>query len=355
MPRKLLGQKKGDLVMKKRLLCIIVGCMFSLSLVACGGGSSESMTYDSAIEEAAPYDDYYGAEMNSYGSEDGMYEEKSSTENTENTAVSKRKLIKTVELDVETKDYDGMVVNLETQITELGGYIESLNCYGSEYRHASITARIPVAKLDGFVKQIGETSNVTRRSESVEDVTLQYVDLDSHTRMLEEEQERLLELLETAYSIEDMITIESRLGEVRYQLESMKSQLRTFDNQVDYSTVHIDIEEVIELTPVVELSDGERIVQGFAKSVADVCHGIKEFFIELIINIPYILVWAVLIGIVIVIIRIIIKISDKHSAKILKERQEKMNAGVYASPFVNRPSVATDNKNEEHVTSDKTE
>ena len=340
--------------MKKKLIAIMMATALSMALAACGSAGSSS--YDAAVEEAAPFEDSYGAELNSYGAEDGMYEEKPSAETSENTALANRKLIKTVELDVETKDYDGMVVNLETQITELGGYIESLNCYGSEYRHASITARIPVAKLDGFVKQIGETANVTRRSESVEDVTLQYVDLDSHTKMLEEEQERLLELLETAYSIEDMITIESRLGEVRYQLESMKSQLRTFDNQVDYSTVHIDIEEVIELTPVVELSDGERIVQGFAKSVADVCHGIKEFFIELIINIPYILVWGVLIGIIVLVIRIIVKMSDKRTEKIVRERQNKINAGEYTSPFVSRPSSAVQNKKtEEQVISDKTE
>ena len=343
--------------MKKRLLSAIMVCMLSVSLAACGGGSSESASYDAAVmEEAAPAEDYYGAEMNSYATEDAMVDMKTGEVAEENAAVSNRKLIKTVNLGVETKDYDGLLVHLEAQIDELGGYIEYLDCYGSSYRHASITARIPAAKLDGFVKQIGETANVTSRSESVEDVTLQYVDLDSHTRMLEEEQERLLELLETASTIEDMITIESRLGEVRYQLESMKSQLRTFDNQVDYSTVHIDIEEVIELTPVVELTDGERIAQGFAKSVADVLHGIKEFFIGLIINLPYIIVWAVVIAIAVLIIRIIMKISDKRSQKLAQERQNRINSGGYVSPFVNRPAAGVqDNKTDDTTTSDKTE
>lgn len=332
--------------MKNRLITAITMCMLAMTLSACGG-SSESSAYDASVMEEAAAEEYYDVEMNSYATEDVMADGIKGDTVEENTAVSNRKLIKTVNLDVETKDYDGLVANLEKQIVELGGYIESLDCYGSDYRHASITARIPAAKLDGFVKQIGETANVTGRSESVEDVTLKYVDLDSHTRMLEEEQERLLELLETAYTIEDMITIESRLGEVRYQLESMKSQLRTFDNQVDYSTVHIDIDEVIELTPVVELSDGERIVQGFTKSVADVLHGIKEFFIGLIINIPYIIVWAVVITILVLIIRAIMKISDKRSAKIAQERMNKVNAGGYTSPFINRPETK-ENKTEEH-------
>ena len=327
--------------MKKRLLTILIAGALSMALAACGGSLSDYESYDSAVMEnamEAPYEDYYGEELNSYSSA-GSGAEKGTAEVQKESSVSKRKLIKTVYMDVETKDYDGLVANLETQIVELGGYIESLSCYGSSDRRASITARIPASKLDGFVRNVGENANVTSRSESVEDVTLKYVDLDSHTRMLEEEQERLLELLGNAYTIEEIITIESRLSEVKYQLESMKSQLRTFDNQIDYSTVHIDIDEVIELTPVVELSDGERIAQGFAKSVADVLHGLKEFFIELIINLPYIVVWAILIGIILVFARIIMKLSDKRSQRIYKERQAKIASGEYRSPFVEKPSA----------------
>lgn len=338
--------------MKKRVIAACLAVMLSMALAACGGSSKSAdyaVTEEAAAEATA--EEYYEAEMNSYAADDGIMVDKAAEEGTgENTALADRKLIKTVNLDVETKDYDGLLTNLETQIVELGGYIEYLDCYGSSYRHASITARIPVDKLDGFVKQIGETANVTGRSESVEDVTLQYVDLDSHVRMLEEEQERLLELLETAATIEDMITIESRLGEVRYQLESMKSQLRTFDNQVDYSTVHININEVIELTPVVELTDGERIAQGFSKSVADVLYGIKEFFINLIINIPYIIVWVIVIAVILVIIRIFMKISDKRTKRLSEERLAKIQAGGYVSPFVQKPAGSMEKENKPEQT-----
>lgn len=319
-----------------------------MALAACGG-SSGSAKYDAGTQEMAA-EEYYDAEMNAYGAEDALMLEEKGETSSENASMTNRKLIKTVNMDVETKDYDGLLANLETQIKELGGYIEYLDCYGSSYRNASITARIPAEKLDGFVRQIGETANITSRSESVEDVTLQYVDLDSHIRMLEEEQERLMELLTTAETIEDMITIESRLGEIRYQLESMNSQLRTFDNQVDYSTVHININEVIELTPVEELTDGERIAQGFAKSVADVLYGIKEFFIGLIINIPYIIVWGIVIAIIVVIIRIFMKISDKRLKRLTEERLAKIKSGTYVSPFVQKPGGAAPIENSMETT-----
>ncbi len=339
--------------MKKRIFVSLTAIILSVALSACGS-SSKSESYDSAAMEEAPMEEYYEAELNSYAEDGFVAEEGADTGVTQsNTVENNRKMIKTVHLGVETKDYDGLLLNVENQIKELGGYIESLECYGNSYRSASITARIPAEKLDGFVKQIGDSANVTSRSEFVEDVTLQYVDLDSHARMLEEEQERLLELLETAYSIEDMITIESRLGEIRYQLESMKSQLRTFDNQVTYSTVHINIDEVIELTPVVELSDGERIAQGFSKSVADVFHGIKEFVIDFIIHIPYIIVFAVVVLIILLLVRVFMKLADKYSARIAKERANRVSITKNNGPYyVRKPESSsvkktdTDNKSE---------
>lgn len=119
--------------------------------------------------------------------------------------------------------------------------------------------------------------------------------------------------------MEDIITIESRLSEVRYQIESMESQLRTYDNQVDYSTVVINISEVVELTPDVEESAFDRISTGFRRSTLNVISGIREFFINLIIFIPYILIW----GIVIIAIILIIRFSDKNTRKKLEERNKK--------------------------------
>ena len=84
--------------------------------------------------------------------------------------------------------------------------------------------------------------------------------------MYEEEQERLLSLLEQAETMEEIIALESRLTEVRYQLESMESQLRTMDNQVSYSTVYLSIEEVEHFTPPAEKGTWERISTGFSEN-----------------------------------------------------------------------------------------
>lgn len=335
--------------MKKRILVSVFVLVLSVALAACGSSKSydsaaaEDWKYAATEEAAAVADMAYG----NYAEEmiepempqEGMGSE---APKVDESASSQRKLIKTVDLSVETKEYDNLMLSLETQIEELGGYIESLGAnnggYYNEYRNrsANITARIPVDKLDGFVKQIGEEANVVSRNESVEDVTLRYVDLDSHARMLEEEQERLLELLESAETVEEIIIIEGRLSEVKYQLESMKSQLRTFDNKIEYSTVHIYIDEVEDLTPVIEQTTGERIAEGFAKNVENIKEGIQEFFIELIINIPYIIVWAIIIAVIGTIVFVVIKIADKRSARL---RAEKQQGKPSASVYVKRPTA----------------
>ncbi len=221
-----------------------------------------------------------------------------------------RKLIKTVEIDVETKEFEALLDNLQKRINDCGGYIEQMNTYnGSAYsnwrgsRSASLTVRVPQTQLEAFLADLSANSNVVRRNDKVEDVTLTYVDMESRKQALEVEQDRLLELLSQAKSIEDIITIEERLSNVRYQIESMGSQLRTYDNLVEYSTVRLSIEEVKELTPVEEESLWERIGGGFVDSIKDIGDDLVEIGVWIVVNSPYLVLWALVIVVVVLVVR----------------------------------------------------
>ena len=328
----------------KTAALILAGCM-ALSMLA-GCGSSRSQSYDSAYKsssvnsaaaEAAYADDAY---YDSYDYEESydmaMYDNGSaagaSSITTENASTSNRKLIRNASLTVETKEFDALLISLDERIKSLGGYVENMSGnYGSRYssyrsgKSAYITARIPADKLDGFIGAVGEEANITNKSESVTDVTLDYVDMESHKKMLKEEQDRLLEFLEQAETIEDIITIEDRLAEVRYQLESMESQLRTYDNKIDYSTVTIDVREVIDYTVVVEeeKTPVERMKEGFVRSVRSIGIGLREFGIWFVINLPYIILIAVIAVIALIIIRIAVKKNEKKREAKKEERTKK--------------------------------
>lgn len=310
-----------------------------LLLTGCGS-SGKGYYYESAADTAAPaaetesYDSGAGAVLgdgvyvntSAAASEELAAEEGKSSELAEFDETAEegggqapevqeaaRKLIRNVNLEVETETFDDLLSTVRKRTELFGGYIEESYTYnGSSYsgnrlRNANLTIRIPAEHLDEFLENVAEVSNVISRNESVTDVTLQYVDMESHKKALLAEQERLLDLLTRAESIEDIISLEERLSEVRYQLESMESQLRVLENQVSYSTVYLYVNEVVKLTPVKEQSAWEKISTGFVNSLYDVGNEFADFGIGFLIDLPYIIVWAVIIVLAALILRLILR------------------------------------------------
>lgn len=241
-------------------------------------------------------------------------------------AQTNRKLIRTMDMNVETTDFDNLVNTISSEVSSLGGYIEQSSISGrSMYsgrdsnRSASLTVRVPASDLDNFITQVSEYGNVTNRSENVRDVTLQHSDIESHKKSLTIEQERLWELLEKAESVDTTIALESRLSEIRYQLEAYESKLRTYDNQVDYSTVNLYIEEVKVFTPTDPDSIGTRIQKGFQRNIENISDDFVNLFVWFVSSIPLLLIWAVVIVVIALIgrtgFKIITRIKDKRSDK----------------------------------------
>lgn len=308
--------------------------LVTLLLGGCGSKAdrSSATAADMEMAEEAAYDAdgaYLSDDIYSVDSAevtDDVAEDGAATPQVEDTS---RKLIKNVNLSVETETFEELLATITEKTESFSGYIEESytyngsNYYGRGTRNASMTVRIPAQQLDAFLSSVSEVSNVISRNDSVSDVTLQYVDMESHKKALTAEQDRLLELLEQAESVEDIITIESRLSDVRYQIESMESQLQTLQNQVSYSTVYLDIQEVEKLTPVEEQTRGEMIREGFVDSLYGVGNGLLDFGTAVIIDLPYLVVWAAVILLVILIIRLLRKHRKNKEQKKMQEKQEK--------------------------------
>ena len=334
--------------MRKRLLCAgLLTIVMSTIIMGCGASNKTDSAYamDSSYETTdeggyymgddlyvnssaskSSYDDYeYETEYIDEEYTEEAVEEYDSDSNAEmlDESASNRKLIRNVSMDVETEQFDELIGQIEEKTKALGGYIEDSYTYnGRSYRsndtkNANLTIRIPSVKLDEFLSAVSDQSNVTSKNENVTDVTLQYVDLESHKKALEAEQERLLEMIEQAETVEDMITIESRLSEVRYQLESQESQLRTFDNQIQYSTVYLNIAEVEKYTPVAERTFFEKISDGFTDNLAGVAEDLVNFVIWFISSLPYLVVWG-----------IIIVIAVKLIGKGIRDKKERKERGI---------------------------
>ena len=129
--------------------------------------------------------------------------------------------------------------------------------------------------------------------------------------------------MKKAESVEDLITIESRMSEVRYELESIESQLRTYDNQVDYSTVNIDVHEVVEYTAPKKGTVGERIAEGLKENLADIGIFLEDATVWFVTNIPTFLLLAVFAIIIILIIKGIKKLVNKFCPKYAEKKAKK--------------------------------
>ena len=263
--------------------------------------------------------------------------------NTVQPVASNRKLIRNVNLSVETTSFDTLTANLTAAVTGFGGYVEqsdiSGNSVSSSYsgnRYAYLTVRVPSDKLDIFITQVEEQGNITNKSETTQDVTLQYSDIESRKKSLTIEQDRIWALLEKADTLEAVIALESRLSEIRYQLESFESQLRTYDNQVDYSTVYISISEVKVFTPTTPDSVMTRIQKGFTRNLNNVANGLVDFFVWLVSSLPVLILLAIIAALAFLLVRFVNR---------RRPRREKRPKRYDEESFWHRkPSVQTKNQ-----------
>lgn len=290
----------------------------ALSLSACGSKSyntaamaetTAAAAYVMDAEEGQTDAAFLGENLNTLKAESGSG--LSSSSDIGSPADTGRKLIRDVNMSVEARDFDGVLSQITDKVRELGGYVESsdvsgisVNSYGgSQQRYADIRARIPADRLDRFVETVESAGNVTSKQEQVTDVTLQYSDVQSRKKSMEIEQERLWALLEKAESLDAVVALEARLSEIRYELESYTSQLRLYDNQVDYSTVSINMREVKDLTPTAPDSIGTRIQKGFNRSLNNLGEAGTDLIVWIASNSPILLVLAVIIAAVVLIVR----------------------------------------------------
>ena len=203
--------------------------------------------------------------------------------NTSNTGtdaeVTIEKIIYTGYGEIETIDFDVSVEHVYVMVERYGGFIQSSYVTGKDYdsqyygkdsfRRAHFAIRIPKDKYTSMTDNLTELGNVTYSSNEAQNITSSYVDTESRLKAYRTEEDRLLAILEKADTVADMITIEDRLSTVRYNIESLTSQLKNWDSQVNYSTVELELREVKELSdePVLKETFWDQIKRGVTSSV----------------------------------------------------------------------------------------
>lgn len=239
-----------------------------------------------------------------------------------------QKIIKTVSLSMQTKEFDNVIAAIGAKTKVVQGYTEYSSIEGNRYynntgnRYANIVLRIPQEQLDTFLKEVEGLGNVTSQSLNTDNITLKYADTKSHKEALQVEYDRVLALLEKADTMEAILALESHLSDIRYQLNQYESTLRTYDNQVDYSTVKLEIYEVERITEIKEETFFDKIKNGLSDNLIAIGDTVSNFIIWLIVSLPYFIICGIIITVIIFIIR---KIRKKHRRKKEITIQEQQN------------------------------
>ena len=274
--------------MKKRIAVILTLALLLSLISGCGQKSEASMdTYEMARAETYAANQDFATGLTAASAK----QTGSAIELPQN-----RKWVITMSLSTETGDMDTALEAISARIQQMQGYVESQNISGlsGRQRTASLTIRVPADQVDSFVEEVSGLTNLVSSSRNVRDITLTYTDTEGRVKALETEQTRLLELMEQAENMSDLLEIEARLTEVRYQLENHASTLRLYDNQVDYATVSLYITEVEKYTPVEEPGFFQRITGGLAESIVNLGETIVECIVWLIVNLPYLIILGLL-------------------------------------------------------------
>ena len=265
----------------------VVLAVFLLSLVAC-----------SKKEEAreAPADmaslGYTGASDAANAARDASAPQSQASEGAAKAAAPaknrapalSRKLIRTVNLQLEVRDTEKVSAQVQALATRLGGYVGSSNGQRrGELMYYTLTLRVPVERLDEALTAIRALAiRINQENQQVDDVTDQYVDLDARMRTLEATETELRALLaesrQRARKVEEIMAVYQQLIEVRSQIEQIRTQLNSFDKLAALSTINLELVPTEASKPVVasdewrpgdKLRGSARTLVGFLRWLVD--------------------------------------------------------------------------------------
>lgn len=333
----------------KKTLSLLLALLMLLSLCACGSsakfnsGATASEPQAAAMDMAPAPDismrnesyDMAVAEETGFAAAGStlMADGGSETPAEENGAdINPDKIIYSGDATVETTDFDATVAAVAELVKSYKGWIESSSVNGANYysrsrgysadRSASYTLRIPSERFSELMTNLSTLGNVPYTYIYTENVTAQYYDTQARLTAYQTQEARLLEMMEKAESVEDVIAIEEKLTELRYQIESLQSSLNNWDRRVNYSTLCLNIQEVQEYTPEKEskISYGRELWLALTGALKSTGNFFKNLLVFLVSALPAIVILAVLFFILRPVVK---KAAMKKRAKKEKTEEEK--------------------------------
>jgi hypothetical protein len=205
-------------------------------------------------------------------------------------------IIRTAALALTTKNFDKARVGLEEILKRHQGYVGEMNVnapVGAE-RTLSATLRVPADQLEATIAELRGLGRVETESQSGQEVTAQYVDLEARLANAKNTELRLTDLLrQRTGKLADVLAVEVEIGRVRGEIERMEAERKNLAKQVAYATVNAmvteDYKAQIQIVPPSTVTRFRNaIVEGY-KTMLD---SVVSVLVFLLSSGPSLLLWS---------------------------------------------------------------
>lgn len=280
--------------MKRKAVWTLLVAGLLVLLASCS--STDSSEADIQMESSSTSNDKSKAGLENKAETEELADEQSEV------IPTNRKIIHRAELQLNVKNLESTQLTIEKKVSEYGGYIVVSNVHreSEESISARLTVRIPEQNFQKFLTDAeGEAAEVLNRNVTGEDVTEQYIDLESRVKSKRKVEERLLEFMGKAEKTEDLLKISSDLSKVQEEIELIVGKIKYLENQTSFSTIEIAMYENSVIVPGLDnknLDTWEKTKKQLATStnlIFAAGSGLIVFFIG---NLP-VLVFLLLVGI----------------------------------------------------------
>ncbi len=187
----------------------------------------------------------------------------------EKRAPSEQQVIKTSYISLEVEEFRKAADAIGEIARKYGGYVSDSSVQNiGERKTGYVTVRVPGENFEEATKEIEQVGTLKEENISLEDVTEQYIDLNARLDNLKRQEERYLEILKMATTVEDVLKVETQLERVRGEIESLQGILNYLNNRISLSTIQVQLSEPVEVVHEPGIRDAfNRAIDGFLAAI----------------------------------------------------------------------------------------
>ena len=176
-----------------------------------------------------------------------------------------RLLVYHAEMRIKVHSLPKASARLDSLVRSSGGYLNAATeTHENGEWHQEITIRVAPGRYASLLAALGRLGEVEQKKQTTDDVTAEHADVAARLRTKRAVEQRYVALLGQARKISEILEVESKIAEVREEIESTESRLKTLNDEVAYSTITLTCYQTMSQNmpdaPIVSL--GSRLVEG---------------------------------------------------------------------------------------------